>query len=64
MTDPRRAGACEDCGGRTIEFQGLGKDTLYRLCPLWLHPGHLTEEQWRNELRRELAARNPSGRQA
>lgn len=62
MPDLCEGEPCSDCGGTTLEFRGVGKDTEYRLCPRWQEPGHMSKDEMRAKIRSLVADLNPSGR--
>ena len=57
------ASVCQECGGRTVEFCGTGKDTQQRICSQWQEPGHLSEEEVKAKIQGVRNALMPSGRQ-
>ena len=55
---------CSECSGLTIQYQGKGLDSQYRVCSQWQVPGHLTEEEIGQALGQFRRAIRPSGRMA
>ena len=63
--DPIPAADCPNCAGKTVDFQGQGLETTYRLCSRWKEPGHLSQDEAMAQVRRVRLANMPrSGRSA
>ncbi len=53
---------CPECFGATIVFKGKALESMYMICPRWKEPGHLSEGEIEDKLRRVRQFENPSGR--